>query len=267
MNNYTKTDQQLHWLSQIIAKANRTFVPKKEDDSHTNLYFDVLGNRICGRWIKTTKKEILFTLNLGNQCIEILDVSHQVLASIPSINRHITAIEKEIESLLPSLGLKPAGFTEKLHFEISKYKFSEETVPSITKQRLNEWKHFRQLANTACSQVLGHAQIMEEVRIWPHHFDTGIYIMVNPNLGVGFGLAMEDEMAGAPYFYMSAYPIIGALKYENLPVGNGWKWELGEHWKGAILPINELEGKADPDQWQILRSFILESFHWFVHQP
>ncbi len=51
MQAYIKTDRQLHWLSQVIAKINRTYVPKKNDDSHTNLYFDNLGKRITGRWI------------------------------------------------------------------------------------------------------------------------------------------------------------------------------------------------------------------------
>jgi hypothetical protein len=30
MQPYTKTDQRLHWLSQVIGKANRTFVPKAD---------------------------------------------------------------------------------------------------------------------------------------------------------------------------------------------------------------------------------------------
>ncbi|MFT6215316.1 MAG: hypothetical protein ACJAS3_001715 [Roseivirga sp.] len=49
MNSYTQTDQQLHWLCQILAKTNRTYAPKKEDDSHTHLYFDSLDHRIYGR--------------------------------------------------------------------------------------------------------------------------------------------------------------------------------------------------------------------------
>ena len=42
MHAYIKTDQLLHRLSQLIAKMNRQFVAKKEDDSHTNFYFDPL---------------------------------------------------------------------------------------------------------------------------------------------------------------------------------------------------------------------------------
>jgi hypothetical protein len=50
-----------------VAKANRTFLPKKEDDSHTNLSFDTLGRRIAGRCIEAANREILFTLNFANQ--------------------------------------------------------------------------------------------------------------------------------------------------------------------------------------------------------
>jgi len=46
MQEYIKVDQYLHQLVQVIAKANRTFVQEKEDDSHTNLYFDSLGEKI-----------------------------------------------------------------------------------------------------------------------------------------------------------------------------------------------------------------------------
>ena len=46
MKTYNKVDQQLHLLCQVIGKANRTFVPDKADESHTNLHFDPWGNKI-----------------------------------------------------------------------------------------------------------------------------------------------------------------------------------------------------------------------------
>ncbi len=266
MNNYTQTDRQLHWLCQILTKANRTFIPKKEDDSHTNLYFDSLGDRIYGRWILTGDRDIIFTLNLGNQQIEILDSTHQVVASVQTISKKIMEVEKEIEVLLPGLGLNAANFSAKLHFEIPNYAFTNDSIPSIDDKSIYEWKHFRQMANEACSILLGHAQVWEEIRIWPHHFDTGIYASLTNNLGLGFGLAMEDEMAGSPYFYMSGYPTNGAINYENIPEGKEWKWELGEHWKGAVLPLDQLKDKTSTDQKQILENYLLDSFNWFVKQ-
>ena len=56
-----------------------------------------------------------------------------------------------------------------------------------------------------------------EVRIWPHHFDTGIYLEVNSKLGIGFGWAMADKMIDQPYFYFTPYGLNGhKLLTENL---------------------------------------------------
>jgi len=266
MTRYTQTDQQLHWLSQILAKVNRTFVQAEEDDSHTNLYFDALGNRIMSRWIKAGDSNIIFTLNLDNLRFEVLDIKQQIIASFETISHTAKEIEKNIEEVLPSLGLDSKGFSKELHFEIPAYSFKEDPIPRIDEDSLKVWRHFRQIANEACSLLLGHAQVEAEIRIWPHHFDTGIYTMINDNLGLGFGLAMEDSMAGAPYFYVSGYPKTGAMDYIKLPESEAWKWEVGEHWKGAILPIDQLESKTNSEQKHILKNYLIEIFQWFIKQ-
>jgi len=73
MEKYNKVDQTIHLLSQIIAKVNRTYIPKKEDDSHTCLYFDAVGNRLLGRWIERSNGTILLSLNFENFNFEWLD--------------------------------------------------------------------------------------------------------------------------------------------------------------------------------------------------
>jgi hypothetical protein len=118
MQEYNKTDQQLHFLGQHIIKANRTFAPKKVDDSHTKLFYDTLGNRITGRWIDTGKTKLLFALKLDTQAIELLDETGKAIANIATISKHIEEVEKEIEKILPSLGIAPNGFIEPLHLEI-----------------------------------------------------------------------------------------------------------------------------------------------------
>jgi hypothetical protein len=266
MHSYTQSDQQLHWLCQIIAKANRTYVPKKADDSHTNLYFDPLGNRIVGRWIKTIGGNVLFTLNLDKQTFDILDHTHKIVASVPSISFDISEIERKIEGLLPNFGLNPKGFSANLHFEIPRYEFAKEPMQRIDPQSLNKWKHYRQIANEACILLLGHAQVWEEIRIWPHHFDTGIHAIVKKGLGLGFGLAMEDTLAEIPYFYMSGYPDQGSIHFDNLPEGKEWIWKSGESWNGAFLPLNQLEDKKVEEQMDILRNYILKVYKWFIGQ-
>ena len=266
MNNYTDIDQRLHLLCQVIAKANRTFVPKQDDDSHTNLYFDMLGNRITGRWINAENKKLLLVLNLESLNIEIVNQSQTRLATILTVGSKIEKIEKEVEKQLLGLGLPSAGFIDALHFTIPDYSFKDEEVSALDAVSLNEWKHFRQLANEACAWLLGHAQLVEEIRIWPHHFDTGIYSLINSNLGLGFGLAMEDKMFGLPYFYMSGYPLNGTLNYDSVPSGNEWQWELGADWNGAILTIDKLVDKSDAAQKSVLIDYITTAYKWYANQ-
>ena len=265
MNLYTETDRQLHFLSQIITKANRTFVPRKEDDSHTNLFFDPLGNRITGRWINAKTNKILFALNFETQAVEIIDETCKRQASITTINKHIEEIEQKIENRLPDFGLNPEGFDAPLHFEIPSYDFAKEPIAKIEPVGMSQWKQFRQLANQACFELMGYIQSWAEVRIWPHHFDTGVYIVpIENKLGIGFGLAMEDSIAESAYFYLAGYPLKGEINYKDLPQSDSWQWKIHENWKGAALTLKTLSNLNQTEQRNIIRRYIVKNSNWFL---
>jgi hypothetical protein len=249
-----------------VAKANRTFIPKKEDDSHTNLYFDTLGHRITGRWIEAANREILFTLNLADQSIDIIDHRQETLASIPTASFTMSEVEEKIEKQLSQLGLNPKGYSDSMHYGMPDYGFSDKVIPTIDQSDLLEWASYRQIANEVCRILLGYSQTQAEIRIWPHHFDTGIYIDASESVSIGFGLAMQNDLASCPYFYMTGYPKSGALNYEKAPNCADWKWELGEDWKGAIMPLDMLEGKSIDDQKLMVRRFLMETYTWFIKQ-
>jgi len=265
MQAYNKTDQQLHWLCQTIAKANRTFVPAKPDDSHTNLYFDALGNRIVGHWIESGNEKIMLTLNLESLNFEWLNSAKKVLQSVTTLGKRASTYESELEQQLPALKLKPQGFIDALHFQIPEYSFAKEAIERIDVTNLNEWKSYRKLANNLSATVLGYLQIEGDIRIWPHHFDTGIYVEVDKKIGLGFGLAMQDEMAGAPYFYLSGYALQGSVEYQKLPKFEKGRWEIGKHWQGAILPLIELSSVHEENQFAT-DDFLLKSTNWFLSQ-
>jgi len=264
MNDYIKTDQQLHWLCQTIAKSNRSFVPSKADDSHTNLYFDELGNRIHGRWTETTLGFRILTINLSNYRIEWLDKKMQVLKSYHSIGKNRISIEEEIVSQLHEMGLNRDGFTNKLHYEIPEYPALKEGVVSINPDGISVWKHYRSLANQACALLIGYLQAKGEIRIWPHHFDTGIYITTHTGMSIGFGLAMSDTLVGGPYFYMSGYPASGKLDYKNLPDLDKGKWEIGQNWSGAVITLTALEKLTSQEQEDALKKYLLKAINWFL---
>lgn len=264
MEGYTYADQKLHFLSQIIAKANRSYVPSKPDDSHTNLYFDTLDSRIVGRWINNGKDQLLLTLNLSTYELEWLNSHKEPVLTVSTLGKTMTEVENEMDSRLGDLNLKPQGFKDPLHFKIPDYSFANEPISEIDDIHLRVWKSFRQLANRLSFLVMGDVQIVGEVRIWPHHFDTSMYVELGQNLGLGFGLAMKDEMIEHPYFYMTGRRIHGQLKYENLPEMEAGRWEMNDKWKGSVLPLTALSNGSFSENRQVITDYLSKSITWFV---
>ena len=267
MQEYIKVDQYLHQLVQVIAKANRTFVQEKEDDSHTNLYFDSLGEKIYGRWIKVQEKRIILALNLTAYTFEIIDEHFKKPVNFPINGQKIAGLEKVMRQGLDEIGLETSGFLAPLHFEITEYPFREKPFGLLPEAGLEHWKKIRKIANESCQHLLGFLQVEGEIRIWPHHFDTGIYIEPNADLGIGFGLAMADPMESSPYFYLYGYALgSDELKFEDLPEIDTGRWEINENWKGAILPIDTFNSMNESEIMNLIFSFMISSVSWYLNQ-
>lgn len=266
MQEYIKTDQQLHWLSQVLAKAGRAFVPEKPDDSHTNLYFDPLAGKLCSRWIEKDKQKFMLTLNLASMQFEWVDRYFDVKQSTSALGKSMEELEKEVAVFPGSLGLPSEKIYEALHFEIPDYGFDSIAQKDISEEGIRQWKFFRYLANLTSLDFLGFLQAENEIRIWPHHFDTGVYAQLTPGFGIGFGLAMEDSMAGQPYFYLVGYASDGQLQYKNLPAPETGKWITGDNWNGAILPLGELDTKKLKANLSAIAGFIRLTGIWYLSQ-
>jgi hypothetical protein len=212
-----------------------------DDDSHTNLYWEPFKKRILGRWIKTPRGLLLPALNLEHTKFEWLDKQMEVITEVSLLHRNY----------LP------------LHFEIPDYSFKNIPIIEVEQQELSEWSYYRSLANHVLKDVGEHVQRDVEVRIWPHQFDTGIYYQWNNDLGIGSGLAMEDDSAGAPYFYISAYPGHDQIDYTKASTLSNGKWIKEGSWKGGILPINELIPES---AMQTLEVFYRQALTFLLNQ-
>ncbi len=263
MQAYIETDQQIHLLCQIIAKANRTFVKARADDSHTNLYFDPLADRIYGHWIESPAGRIILALNLSVLQFAWLDASLRELQHVSVAGRLMNEIERQLAAGMDKLGLNPAGFTQKLHFEIPNYGFTAEPIRELSQTGVAQWRFFRALANDAAAALLGHLQFSGEVRIWPHHFDTGIYAQLSKTFGLGFGLAMADSLVTEPYFYLTGYTP-QPIEYSDLPDLNEGKWKLGKHWQGSCLALDHLPYSEPRKSRRLLDQFLLASSDWYL---
>ena len=104
----------------------------------------------------------------------------------------------------------------------------------------------------------------EEVRIWPHHFDTGVYFEQNYKVGLGFGFAMDDDMVGEQYFYIAGYHLRSNFNYDDRASLSSGRWIVDEDWKGAVLPISALQGKAYDEKLAMINTFIREVAGWYM---
>ncbi|MEM6378204.1 MAG: hypothetical protein AAF705_08320, partial [Bacteroidota bacterium] len=240
MENYNWIDQRLHLLCQTIAKVNRSLVPKQEDDSHTNLFFDPLGARILGRWFDSNNHHFALCLNLESLSFTLLNAKYESVFEQVANGLTTAEIEKALSEKLTQVGIEADQLFTPLPFDIPPYDFINATIESLPTEYLKDWIHFRTLANIAGNNLLGHIQMPGEVRIWPHHFDTGFYVTLPQGMGVGFGLAIEDELVGAPYFYVAAYPKEGSIKYSLLPEIEIGNWMNTKSWKGAVLSLEDI---------------------------
>jgi hypothetical protein len=264
MQEYNEIDQFIHQLCQIIAKVNRTFVPAKEDDSHTNLYFDSITNRIHGRWIKSNNGDVIFSLDLFEYKFQWFDTSFKELKSYSINGKTSSELESEIEQDLPSFGLDAQGFKDELHFEIPDYAFKKDAFLLLPKERLEVWCQYRAIANIASMQVLGTLQQKGEIRIWPHHFDTGIYAIIPEKIGIGFGLAMKDSVINESYFYLSGYPSTGELDFSKISSLTYGKWITNSDWTGAVLSLGEIKNLSRSETANVIDIFIKETVQWYL---
>ncbi len=265
MRSYCATDQRIHLLSQIIAKVNRSFVPAKPDDSHTNLYYEPISRRLYGRWFEATGRSYVLTLDLTNLKYELVNKQYGSELSIGITGKTLIQLESELARAFENFGIDTKEVFRPLHFEIEQYDFVNNAFEMIRQKDLEEWCFYRTQANHMCSDFLGFTQQLDEVRIWPHHFDTGVFVQANEKLGVGFGLAMNDQVVDQPYYYMSAYPKEGAMDYGSIPQSQYWRMEYKEGWAGCILSLDDIENKEEQERRTILLDY-LGIYKWMLNQ-
>jgi hypothetical protein len=266
MQEYNNSDRQIHWLSQVLAKVNRAYVPEREDDSHTNLYFDATGTRILGQWIDGPEGKMILGLNLKSLTFQWLDERQNILSELSVLNKNMQELEAGVSEYPGSLKMSTVDISKALHFDFPDYKISKLNKGDLSDEGFRSWIFYRDLANKASQDLLGYLQLESEICIWPHHFDTGIYSQVSDNLGLGFGLAMKDALIGEAYFYMSGYRGEAPLEYQNLPTLSKGRWENGAQWKGAVLPINDLPDFSGEEAIQVIRVFIKQALGWFLNE-
>ena len=111
-----------------------------------------------------------------------------------------------------------------------------------SEEELTRLLGLRNIAQIAAASIVKELNLDTDIRIWPHHFDTGGFVVLDApkNISVGFGMAIPDTMVDDFYLYTSGYKDhsgIDTASFEKLALGI-WK---NEGFKGAIAPMKGMD--------------------------
>ena len=126
----------------------------------------------------------------------------------------------------------------KLHFDLPYESISSDFVfQKPSKEEILGLIQKRNLVQQALEKVLDKNIA---IRIWPHHFDTGGYATrsVEPDFGVGWGMAIPDRVADSMYFYISYYKDGKSYLPDDLPALSLGDWHR-DGFTGAVLPFRD----------------------------
>ena len=232
-----------HLIAQYLAAAGISFLEKKPDDSHTNLGFDTQKMRLETHPLNEDHDKLVF--DYKSFCLKFRGPNTNVEFALDGAT-HQQVIEW-VEQQREQLGIsKP--YTYGFHYDLPSTVNDDHIWTRLDRSDLSKLAFNRVLAQNASTQFANHIGVDANIRIWPHHFDTGGYTPL-PNedsLAVGWGMAIPDSLVDGMYFYISYYmngkPYLPAI----LPELSEGRWSK-EGFVGAVLSLEE--AKEDPSSF------------------
>ncbi len=203
----------LHHAAQFIALAGKAYLAHEEDDSHTNMAWDASRNAYVGRPISGNT---VFSVSLRSDdlTLEILDKNENKAVSQFALD----GLKKEdalewLRGEVAKRGLDPELLRWDLHYDIPDYEFDHGKAYYLPDAvALQDLAAYRSDANIILGNIALRFQGASEVRVWPHHFDSGIFIPYetdeegNVSKGIYAGWNIADEHVPEPYYYITFYP-------------------------------------------------------------
>ncbi len=229
----------LHLAAQYLAAAGISFLEKKEDDSHTNIGFSVEEGSMYTRPLNDMADTL--SLNYERFTLEWNSFDTRTIFRLNGATHEEVLIW--LNEVISSSGFS-TSYIYKFHYDLPYSIEKNFTYKLLNKNRLQELLHFRILAQMVLESFLEEHRLKSEIRVWPHHFDTGAFVTLEEGSGIsiGLGLAVPDSICSKHYLYMSGYKGHESLDtsgFKDLSLG---EWRAGSY-KAAILPVNGIDEK------------------------
>lgn len=236
--------ESLHRAVQYLAAASKSFLPAKDDDSHTNLGWNPISKSFETH--PFDKSGLALAFNLEAYSLDFIHPVSGIEASFPLGGAKHLDIVNWIEHEREFCKVQNE-YKFDLHYELPyEDAFDDQLVfPKMKDEDLKPHIQLRWLADKALALASANFDMFSDIRTWPHHFDTAA---IGTNLNekgstYGVGLSIPDNVVDDYYFYVSKYnghESVNVSRFSKMKNGE-WKYD---GWNGAALKAS---GKSLPE--------------------
>lgn len=238
---------QLHHAAQVVASVAYTFVPARDDDSHTNLTWLDEAHSLLGR-PTPGEHPVLAGLSLPGLSLRVRSASGHTRASFDLPGRTLEAARAwMLDNVVRRTGLEaPTDGLVEPEYDIPEHPVGAgETFGGVGEPVLSELSGWYAAAHHALTAARAQLEGASEVVTWPHHFDTASLQKLRGEgedmVSIGLGFSPGDDEVPEPYFYVTPWPYPDAGELPGLPAG---RWNT-EGWTGAVLEASDVLGAND----------------------
>jgi len=240
--------QQLHQAAQYLSAFGICYVDKREDDSHTNLGWEMDHRRL----ITHASGQEQLALHFEDFALQWIRNGEVVSSFGLHYKTHRSAFDW-IDEQRNQAGLSDYNYT--FHYELpydvirrdSVYMIANPSQLGILANRLTKLQPI-------FKEFLVSNGLESPVRVWSHHFDLGLYTKVSEKLSIGAGLAIPDTLENEFYVYVTGWGSDGGIATNSFPELSVGQWHT--HWKGATLTSDNHESDS-------IQAFLQEALEQF----
>ena len=222
---------ELHYAAQVVAACADAWLPERADDGHTAMEWN--SPRLVGRH---SPSEVTIAVRAIDFAIVATSLNGEATFALAG------------KTLAEAMAWADAQFGEPRGVAMRGYDMPASPL-AIGGRFVGHEPELAALARwydtgqTVLSAALAREPRKTELLVWPHHFDLGSIVYIDPDDDVrqmGVGLSPGDRYYAEPYFYITPSP----LSTKQLPpLAGGGFWRT-EGWTGAILTAST-GGNAD----------------------
>ena len=224
----------MHLASQYLAAAGISFLKKEADDSHTNLGFNTESGCLETHLLSENNDQ----LSLCYQSFSLIWKSNDDSKTLKLDGTSHKEVLQWLSETSATFLNKP--YTYNFHYELP-YTIDEDmTFQLKNTAEVTDLMHLRILTHFSLEKIIELYNLDATIRVWPHHFDTGIYAKLpDSSISVGLGLAIADAVSDSYYLYASGYNDEGQITPQNFKAFTKGAWSI-DGFKGAVLAAPHL---------------------------